>query len=104
MSPDRPLALEELPARLWSELVRASRDRHHGWRLPVLATVDPQGSPQARTVVLRGADAAQFPDRSRFVSLHTDGALSSSENAAARLVRYLNQPDFGSTVVDDLRH
>jgi general stress protein 26 len=58
MSPDRPLALEELPARLWSELVRASRDRHHGWRLPVLATVDPQGSPQARTVVLRGADAA----------------------------------------------
>ena len=55
-------------------------------------------------VHLRGADAAQFPDRSRFVSLHTDGALSSSEDAAARLVRYLNQPDFGSTVVDDLRH
>lgn len=55
-------------------------------------------------VHLRGADAAQFPDRSRFVSLHTDGALSSSENAAARLVRYLNQADFGNTVVDDLRH
>ena len=53
---------------------------------------------------LRGADATQFPDRSRFVSLHTDGALSSSENAAARLVRYLNQADFGNTVVDDLRH
>lgn len=55
-------------------------------------------------VQLRGADAAQFPDRSRFVSLQTDGALSSSEDAAARLVRYLNHPDFGSTVVDDLRH
>ena len=54
-------------------------------------------------VQLRGADAAQFPDRSRFVSLHTDGALSSSEDAAARLVRYLNHPDFGNTTVDDLR-
>jgi NAD(P)-dependent dehydrogenase (short-subunit alcohol dehydrogenase family) len=54
-------------------------------------------------VQLRGADAAQFPDRSRFVSLQTDGALSSSQDAAARLVRYLNQPDFGNTVVDDLR-
>jgi NAD(P)-dependent dehydrogenase (short-subunit alcohol dehydrogenase family) len=54
-------------------------------------------------VHLRGADAAQFPDRSRFVSLQTDGALSSSQDAAARLVRYLNQPDFGNTVVDDLR-
>lgn len=56
MSLDPPLALEDLPARLWAELVRASRDRHHGWRLPVLATVDAQGAPQARTVVLRAAD------------------------------------------------
>ena len=58
MSPDRPPALHELPARLWAELARAGHDRHHGWRLPVLATVDPQGAPQARTVVLRSADAA----------------------------------------------
>lgn len=58
MSAHPSLDLEELPARLWAELVRASRDRHHGWRLPVLATVDAQGAPQARTVVLRGADPA----------------------------------------------
>lgn len=58
MSIDPPLDLEELPSLLWAELVRASRDRHHGWRLPVLATVDAQGAPQARTVVLRDADPA----------------------------------------------
>jgi pyridoxamine 5'-phosphate oxidase len=48
----------ELPTRLWQELQRAPRDKHHDWRTPVLATVDPQGRPQARTVVLRHADRA----------------------------------------------
>lgn len=43
---------------LWAELRRASRDRHHEWRTPVLATVGADGLPQARTVVLREADSA----------------------------------------------
>ena len=47
----------ELVRRVWAELQRATADRHHDWRTPVLATVDPQGAPQARTVVLRSADA-----------------------------------------------
>jgi pyridoxamine 5'-phosphate oxidase len=47
----------ELVRRVWTELQRATVDRHHEWRTPVLATVDPQGVPQARTVVLRSADA-----------------------------------------------
>ncbi len=47
----------ELVRRVWTELQRATVDRHHEWRTPVLATVDQQGVPQARTVVLRGADA-----------------------------------------------
>lgn len=40
------------------ELQRAPHDRHHPWRTPVLATVDAQGLPQARTVVLRVVDAS----------------------------------------------
>lgn len=68
MNPQHRVTLQELPARLWAELVRAGHDRHHGWRLPVLATVDAQGAPQARTVVLRSADTARselvcFTDR-----------------------------------------
>lgn len=39
------------------ELQRATQDRHHEWRTPVLATVGADGLPQARTVVLRHADA-----------------------------------------------
>ncbi|MFN3495096.1 MAG: pyridoxamine 5'-phosphate oxidase family protein [Hydrogenophaga sp.] len=46
-----------LTARGWRELSLALRDRGHGWRTPVLATVDPEQQPQARTVVLRGVDA-----------------------------------------------
>lgn len=54
-------------------------------------------------VQLRGADAQQFPDHPRFVSLHTEGVLSTSQDAAARIIRYLNSADFGHTVIDDLR-
>lgn len=43
--------------RIWTELQRATVDRHHEWRTPVLATTDRDGLPQARTVVLRAADA-----------------------------------------------
>jgi len=53
-----PCASEgEIVQRIWTELQRATVDRHHEWRTPVLATICPQGVPQARTVVLRGADA-----------------------------------------------
>lgn len=45
-----------LPDRVWQALQRAPLDKHHEWRTPVLATVDAQGRPQARTVVLRQAD------------------------------------------------
>jgi hypothetical protein len=49
-------ALEQLESRVWIELVRAAGDRHHEWRTPVLASVDADGAPQARTVVLRRVD------------------------------------------------
>ncbi len=53
------ISTDNLTARLWRELTRAPDDKHHEWRTPVLATqgVDHMG-PQARTVVLRHADAA----------------------------------------------
>jgi len=50
---------DHMAARLWQELTRAPHDRHHDWRTPTLAThgID-QNGPQARTVVLRHADAS----------------------------------------------
>ncbi|NQW83998.1 MAG: pyridoxamine 5'-phosphate oxidase family protein [Alcaligenaceae bacterium] len=52
---------DHLPTRLWQELKRAPHDRHHDWRTPILATqgID-QSGPQARTVVLRHADASSW--------------------------------------------
>ena len=38
------------------ELKRATQDRHHAWRTPVLATSAADGMPNARTVVLREVD------------------------------------------------
>jgi general stress protein 26 len=52
-------ATQDIRQQIWKELGRASVDRHHAWRTPVLATVGCDGSPNARTVVLRKVDANQ---------------------------------------------
>jgi NAD(P)-dependent dehydrogenase (short-subunit alcohol dehydrogenase family) len=54
-------------------------------------------------VQLRGADAARFPDRDRFVGLKDKGMLSSPDQAAARVLAYLERADFGSNPVADVR-
>ncbi len=56
MSPPRPSTLAEVRTAVWQELTRAPRDKHHGWRTPVLATLDGDVA-DARTVVLREVDA-----------------------------------------------
>jgi NAD(P)-dependent dehydrogenase (short-subunit alcohol dehydrogenase family) len=54
-------------------------------------------------VQLRAADAADFPDRSRFEQLQREGRLASPGEAAARLLAYLQDPAFGSEAVADVR-
>jgi len=52
---------------------------------------------------LRSADAARFPDRGNFVGLKEKGMLTSPQEAAARVLAYLDRPDFGSNPVADVR-
>ncbi|UFS56653.1 pyridoxamine 5'-phosphate oxidase family protein [Comamonadaceae bacterium M7527] len=61
MTPNPPARPNDLPSRLWQELTRAPHDRHHEWRTPTVSTEGLNNSgPQARTVVLRHADAQQW--------------------------------------------
>jgi pyridoxamine 5'-phosphate oxidase len=56
---ETPLLTEaDIRHRIGMELQRATKDRHHEWRTPVLATVGADHTPQARTVVLRQADTS----------------------------------------------
>jgi pyridoxamine 5'-phosphate oxidase len=48
--------LEGLNDQLWDTLVQGVVDSSHPARHPTFATVSPDGWPEARTVVLRGAD------------------------------------------------
>ena len=57
----------DIRQRIWVELQRATHDRHHEWRTPVLATVGADSLPGARTVVLRQADA-----KSASLAFYTD--------------------------------
>ncbi|HZN47326.1 MAG TPA: SDR family NAD(P)-dependent oxidoreductase [Ramlibacter sp.] len=52
---------------------------------------------------LRSADAARFPDRGNFVGLKEKGMLTSPPEAAARVLAFLDRPDFGSNPVADVR-
>ena len=54
-------------------------------------------------VQLRGADAAEFPDRARFEQLKSGGLLDSPEAAARKVLAYLARPDFGAEPVADVR-
>ncbi len=49
---------DEIFSDIAVRLVAAVGDRRHAWRTPTLATIGLDGAPRARTVVLRGADAA----------------------------------------------
>ncbi|WP_019559199.1 MULTISPECIES: SDR family NAD(P)-dependent oxidoreductase [Caldimonas] len=52
---------------------------------------------------LRHSDPAGFPDHERFVQLQAQGLLSTPEDAARRLLEYLERPDFGQHPVADVR-
>jgi benzil reductase ((S)-benzoin forming) len=54
-------------------------------------------------VQLRGATDANFPDKAGFVAMKEKGQLSSPEQAASKLIAYLNRADFGSNPVADVR-
>ncbi len=65
-------SLDELPPEevwqdTWRRLARATRDRLHAFRHPVVATCSPECGVRARTVVLRQAE----PQAARLM-LHTD--------------------------------
>ena len=52
---------------------------------------------------LRSADAADFPDAPNFAHLKTAGQLSSADDAAARVLAWLERADFGAEPVADVR-
>ena len=69
----------------WQRLTRGVADRRAAARHPVFATVSPEGAPEARTVVLRGARRADGT-----VEVHTDGGsdkvMSLRANPLAQLM------------------
>lgn len=54
-------------------------------------------------VQLRGADPGRFPEQTRFQGLKDDGQLQTATATAEAIVRFLMRPDFGKTVVSDIR-
>ena len=54
-------------------------------------------------VLMRDADPELFPDRDAFVALKEEGQLDTPDQAAAKVLAYLERPDFGTTPVADVR-
>jgi benzil reductase ((S)-benzoin forming) len=54
-------------------------------------------------VHMRGASEAEFPDRAVFVGMKAQGVLTSPQQAASRVLAFLQRPDFGADAVADVR-
>ncbi len=54
-------------------------------------------------IQLRGADPARFPEQTRFQGLKDGGQLQTAAATAASIVSFFMRPDFGKTVVADIR-
>lgn len=52
---------------------------------------------------LRGADPARFAAQPRFAALKAQGQLDRPEATAARVLAYLDRPDFGAQPIADIR-
>ncbi|MCQ9616580.1 SDR family NAD(P)-dependent oxidoreductase [Paenalcaligenes niemegkensis] len=53
---------------------------------------------------IRGQSRDDFPGLSRFIDLHQSQQLMSAEATAANIIHYLESPQFGNQVIDDIRH
>lgn len=76
------------------------RAKPHGARIVSLA---PGVIDTDMQVQLRSADAALFHERDKFIGLQTGGHLDSPATAAAKMLKYLDRPDFGEPPVGDVR-
>ncbi len=74
--------------------------RPHGARVVSLA---PGVIDTDMQVQLRSADPVLFPEQSKFAGLKSGGHLDTPEQAAARLLGYLDRTDFGAQPVADVR-
>jgi sepiapterin reductase len=52
---------------------------------------------------VRSADSAAFPDRQNFVDLKANNALATPQEAALKVLAYLQRADFGSNPIADVR-
>ena len=83
---------------LYTRVVDAEQ---HGVKIVAIA---PGVVDTAMQTGIREASPDNFPNVARFQALHTQGQLASPENVAARLLNYLNDTSFGTTVIDDIRN
>ena len=76
------------------------QSRPNGARIVALApgTID-----TAMQTSIRKTSKKDFAEKPRFVALKKAGQLTSPAEAAQRLLRYLERPDFGDKPVDDVR-
>ncbi|KAA0911225.1 SDR family oxidoreductase [Pusillimonas sp. ANT_WB101] len=80
---------------------RVLHAEEHGVRIVSLAPgVIDTGMQQT----IRSSDVHDFPNVARFTQLHDEGRLTSPDETAARILRYIDRDDFGSNVLDDIRN
>ena len=89
--PDWSTTLEESLTHIWAMLGRGVSDRRHGFHHPMVATIGHHGAPQARVVILRGADRSGSTLR-----FHTDKRSDKVADLLANSAIAVTFYDFGA--------
>jgi benzil reductase ((S)-benzoin forming) len=85
---------------LYSQTLAAEQAAIDGARVVSLAPGVVDTAMQGR---IREQDSNHFPAVANFVALKNEGKLASSDQVAQRIVAFLDSPQFGKTVIADLR-
>ena len=88
---------------MFTRCVKAEQEARPVGRAARIVSLAPGVIETGMQVVARNSDRMAFPQAAYFAKMKEDGVLVAPEDAARRILAYLDRDDFGTTEIDDIR-
>ncbi len=89
---------------MFTRCVKAEQQERPVGRPARIVSLAPGVIETGMQVLARSRDPVLFPQTRYFVKMKEDGILASPEDAARKILAYLDRADFGDTEIDDIRN
>jgi NAD(P)-dependent dehydrogenase (short-subunit alcohol dehydrogenase family) len=88
---------------MFSRCLKAEQDLRPPGKRARVVSLAPGVIDTDMQVYARSRDPVRFPQTAYFAKMKNDGALASPEDAARKILDYLDRDTFGATEIDDIR-